>query len=515
MKSEVKNEKVPLAFFENISRGGAGAVAVIDPDSYKIVFSNQQFDETFGSEEDLLNGESLLFSDLIEDFLPERLNIQLQQVSRFSEERGKHTVYRLKEHNGEVFSYFVYASPLTYNNNLYYHLLLLKDFSKWKLPFSSFDTRELFLEQFNNMSFGTFEWILSSNKVFWTEGTYNIYELEDNGNALDYHTIVKYIHPEEQKKIAAVVKRALRELSDIETEMRIVTAKNNVRIVNVLCKVITNDDKVPVKIVGSLRDITEQRLAEYEVKKHVKELNRSNKELEEFAYVASHDMQEPLRKISTFSDRLNDKYADVLTGDGLMYLERIMASAENMRMLINNLLEFSRITRSTQPFAQVNLNFILHQVKADLELTIEETGTVINAGKLPDVDASLSQMKQLFTNIINNAIKFRKAEVPPVINIESRPLSAEEKKHYQLPPEAIYHRIQITDNGIGFEKEYAQRIFQIFQRLHGKSEYPGSGIGLAICKKIMEHHHGLIFAEGNPGVGAQFVFVLPEVQPQS
>lgn len=515
MKSEVMNEKVPIAFFENISKGGAGAVAVIDPDSYKIVFSNQQFEERFGSEESLLTGESFLFSDLIEDFLPERLNIQLQQVSRFSEERGKHTVYRLKEHNGEVFSYFVYASPLTYNDNLYYHLLLLKDFSKWKLPFSSFDTRELFLEQFNNMSFGTFEWILNSNKVFWTEGTYNIYEVEDNGSALDYHTIVKYIHPEEQKKIATVVKRALRELSDIETEMRIVTAKNNVRIVNVLCKVITNDDKVPVKIVGSLRDITEQRLAEYEVKKHVKELNRSNKELEEFAYVASHDMQEPLRKISTFSDRLNDKYADVLTGDGLMYLERIMASAENMRLLINNLLEFSRITRSTQPFAPVNLNFILHQVKADLELTIEETGTIINAGKLPDVDASLSQMKQLFTNIINNAIKFRKPDVQPVINIESRPLSAEGKKQYQLPADVIYHRIQITDNGIGFEKEYAQRIFQIFQRLHGKSEYPGSGIGLAICKKIMEHHHGLIFAEGNPGVGAQFIFILPEVQPQS
>ena len=136
-------------------------------------------------------------------------------------------------------------------------------------------------------------------------------------------------------------------------------------------------------MVGSVSDITEQRKREDDLGRKVEELNRSNKELEEFAYVASHDLQEPLRKISTFSDRLDEKYTDVLTGEGSMYLERMMASAENMRLLINNLLEFSRDTKSTQPFSSVNLNFILHQVKTELELIIEETGTTIISATLP------------------------------------------------------------------------------------------------------------------------------------
>lgn len=513
MKSEIMDKKMPSAFFERISKWGAGATAIVDPASYNIVFCNQLFEDKFGKAENEEGNIVLNLADVVVDFVPEKLNVQLQNVLNFVEERDKYNVYKLKELTGNVHSYFVYAAPIAHDNSMYYQLLLLEDLSKWRLPFLSFDTRELFLEQFNNIAFGTFEWILESNKVFWTEGIYHIYEIENNGAVLDYQDIAAYIHPEEQKKIAAIVKRALRGRSDMNTEMRIVTAKNNVRIVSVLCKVLTNDSKIPVKVVGSLRDITEQRLAENEVKKHVKELNRSNQELEEFAYVASHDLQEPLRKISTFSDRLNEKYADVLTGDGEMYLERIMASAGNMRMLINNLLEFSRIARSTQPFANVGINFIVHQVKTDLELTIEETGTIIKVGTLPEVEASFLQMKQLFMNIISNAIKFRKEDVPPQINIDSRTLSAEEKKQYQLSADKVYYRIQVTDNGIGFEKEYAQRIFQIFQRLHGKAEYPGSGIGLAICKKIVEHHHGLIFADSNLGSGAQFVIVLPETQP--
>jgi signal transduction histidine kinase len=515
MKSEIMDKKMPGAFFERISKWGAGATAIVDPVSYDVVFCNQLFEDKFGKAENEEGNRVLNLADVVIDFVPEKLGVQLQNVLNFVEERNKYNVYKLRELTGHIHSYFVYAAPIAHDNSMYYQLLLLEDQSKWKLPFLSFDTRELFLEQFNNMAFGTFEWILESNKIFWTEGIYHIYEIESSGAALEYQDIANYIHPEEQKKIAAIVKRALRDQNDVNTEMRIVTARNNIRIVSVVCKVLTNDSKVPVKIVGSLRDITEQRLAEYDVKKHVKELHRSNQELEEFAYVASHDLQEPLRKISTFSDRLNEKYADVLTGDGEMYLERIMASAENMRMLINNLLEFSRITRSTQPFANVGLNFIVHQVKTDLELIIEETGTIITTGKLPDIEASLSQMKQLFTNIINNAIKFRKTDVPPQITIDSRTLSADEKKHYQLSGNKTYYRIEVADNGIGFEKEYAQRIFQIFQRLHGKSEYPGSGIGLAICKKIVEHHHGLIFADSNPGKGSQFVIILPEAQPLS
>ncbi len=250
---------------------------------------------------------------------------------------------------------------------------------------------------------------------------------------------------------------------------------------------------------------------EQAIKKAMDELQRSNKDLEEFAYVASHDLQEPLRKISTFSGRLADKFAGELGEEGNMYIDRIMNAAENMRVLIDNLLEFSRITRLKQPFVDANLNFILRQVKQELELNIEETGTTINAVDLPVVEASTSQMNQLFNNIINNAIKFHKPDQPPAINISSDILTDEERSSLNLLPNTIYHKIRFCDNGIGFEDEYATKIFQIFQRLHGKADYPGSGIGLAICKKIMDRHNGIIFAE-NVKEGACFTVILPEKQ---
>jgi len=244
----------------------------------------------------------------------------------------------------------------------------------------------------------------------------------------------------------------------------------------------------------------------------IAELQRSNKELEEFAYIASHDLQEPLRKISTFSGRLVEKFGTQFNDEGKLYLSRVMASAENMRILIDNLLDFSRISRIQQPFTTVNLNFILQQVKNELELTIEETSTKILSDDLPTIEASMSQMKQLFNNIVNNAIKFRKADLQPEISVQSYTLSSEEKHRHKLKCGKEYVGLRFCDNGIGFEPEYATRIFQIFQRLHGKSEYPGSGIGLAICKKITDHHNGIIFAENMPGKGACFTIILPKTQ---
>ena len=188
------------------------------------------------------------------------------------------------------------------------------------------------------------------------------------------------------------------------------------------------------------------------------------------------------------------------------------ASADNMRKLINDLLDFSRISKKDQLYEQVNLNVILQQVKNDLELIIEETGTVISSDSLPTVEAIPSQMKQLFSNIIGNAIKFRKPAISPLITIETNILIEKEKQRLELVNNKNYYQIAISDNGIGFEEEYNSRIFQVFQRLHGKSEYPGSGIGLAICKKILEHHHGAIYAKSTPDLGAGFFLILPQDQ---
>ncbi|HZG23479.1 MAG TPA: ATP-binding protein, partial [Chitinophagaceae bacterium] len=198
--------------------------------------------------------------------------------------------------------------------------------------------------------------------------------------------------------------------------------------------------------------------------------------------------------------------------EGMLYLSRIVAATESMRVLIENLLEFSRTARSARHFAKMNLGALLEEVKQDLELKIEETGTIVSAGPLPVVDVIPSQVKQLFDNLLSNSIKFRKPDQPCTISITSDKLTNADKILYNLRADINYFQLVLTDNGIGFEKEYADRIFQIFQRLHGKSEYPGSGIGLAICKKIVENHQGLIFANGELGVGAVFTVILPENQ---
>ncbi len=372
------------------------------------------------------------------------------------------------------------------------------------MPFTSFDSKELFLEQFEGEYFGTYEWIKEVDKTFCSPGMLRIYEIDEHLQDINTFFATDFVHPNDKERVNEATKKALDTGEDLNIECRIITAKQNIKLIHCLARPIKNDSGKLVKFAGSVRDITEQRSIEETLKKKVEELNHSNRELEEFAYVASHDMQEPLRKITTFSDRLSEKYKDVLTGDGAMYLSRMIVSAENMRNLINDLLEFSKISKTEQPFEPANLNVVLRQAKTDLELVIEETGTIINTAALPIIDAIPSQMKQLFSNILSNAIKFRKPDVTPVITIETNLLTEKEKLRYELTQNTPYYKIQITDNGIGFEAEYATRIFQVFQRLHGKSEYPGSGIGLAICKKILEYHHGIIYAESVPGTGARF-----------
>jgi light-regulated signal transduction histidine kinase (bacteriophytochrome) len=308
------------------------------------------------------------------------------------------------------------------------------------------------------------------------------------------------------------LQNAISTKSEFEHEYQVKTRTGASKIVSTKAKVVADADGYVSKIVGVTRDVTRLRNFERDRERSIRELNRSNKELEEFAYIASHDLQEPIRKISTFGERLKTKFIDKLGTDGALYLERIMASADNMRMLIDNLLEFSRTTRSSHAFEWINLQDIIANVKTDLELKIEETNASITTSALPRLEAVASEMKQLFNNLVSNSIKFRKSALAPVIKITGDKISKSEKEEHHLPVDKEFFKIQVNDNGIGFEEEYADRIFQIFQRLHGKAEYPGSGIGLAICKKIVDNHNGIMYAESKPDAGATFVVILPEKQ---
>lgn len=263
--------------------------------------------------------------------------------------------------------------------------------------------------------------------------------------------------------------------------------------------------QLEVTMAGLEQNIQKLQEAEKTLAAYAAELERTNSELQSFAYVASHDLQEPLRKIRTFGDRLQVHYAAALDGRGVDYLQRMQNAAERMQVLIHDLLLFSRVTTQAQPLQTVSLQNVIVGVLSDLEVHIEEVQAQVQVGALPTIDADPTQIRQLFQNLLSNALKFHKPDQPPVILVYS-------EKVVDNGRDPIHWQITVADNGIGFEEKYADRIFTIFQRLHGRHDYEGTGVGLAICRKIVERHQGHITAHSQPGEGATFIIILPERQ---
>jgi light-regulated signal transduction histidine kinase (bacteriophytochrome) len=259
--------------------------------------------------------------------------------------------------------------------------------------------------------------------------------------------------------------------------------------------------------------LAQAQLLEQETRQR-QELARSNAELEKFAHVASHDLQEPLRKIIAFGDRLKAKYSEALPGQGYDYLDRMQNAAQRMQALINDLLMLSRITTKAQPFVLVNLNDVVRDVLSDLELRIEQTQGQIEVGELPTVEADPLQMHQLLQNLISNALKFHPKDKPPQIKIDSQLFHVKLQQSNTNSTLPTHCQIRLEDNGIGFDEKYVESIFNAFHRLHPRTEYEGTGMGLAICRKIVERHNGNITAKSVLGQGSTFIVILPLPQPQ-
>jgi PAS domain S-box-containing protein len=264
------------------------------------------------------------------------------------------------------------------------------------------------------------------------------------------------------------------------------------------------------------RDLTERKLAEDAMKKKNeeleginKELATMNKELSSFAYISSHDLQEPLRKIQTFSTRIMELEEKTISERGRDYFNRIVASAQRMRLLIDDLLAYSRTNNADRVFETTDVNKVLQEVLVDLDTNIEEKRAVIESDTLPVMNAIPFQIHQLLFNLLMNALKFTREEVNPYILIRSGVVAANRIPTLQKKISEEYHHISVADNGIGFLPEQSDRIFEVFQRLHSREEFKGTGIGLAICKKIVENHQGVIRAEGRPGHGATFHIYIP------
>ena len=312
---------------------------------------------------------------------------------------------------------------------------------------------------------------------------------------------------DEQGKSAAALRLKLAGKEEVARVEREYQRRDGVRLfLDIHPKLIRDSAGAVIGLRSFMIDVTERKRAEQALQAQAQELARSNSELEQFAYVASHDLQEPLRKIQAFGDRLRNKCADSLDPDGRDYLGRMQHAAARMQTLIHDLLALSRVASRPHPFSAVNLSDVAADVVSDLESRIEQMGGRVEIGPLPAVLADRMQISQLLQNLIGNALKFQQPGRKPVVEVRAELLE-------KGPSGGPACRLVVQDNGIGFDEKYRERIFQVFQRLHGRNEYEGSGIGLAICRKIAERHGGSITADSTPGIGSKFVVTLPCVPP--
>jgi PAS domain S-box-containing protein len=273
--------------------------------------------------------------------------------------------------------------------------------------------------------------------------------------------------------------------------------------VEITTAAMVGEDGAPRGYVASIRDQTENQQAEMALRQYAARLERSNRDLEDFAFIASHDLQEPLRKVRAFGDLLLNTYQKQLDERGADYVDRMVVAAVRMQKMLDSLLAYSRVSTRGQPFEMVDLNTVAAAALEDLENRIKVTGGQVEIEPLPAIQGDPQQLEMVFLNLIGNGLKFHAPGVPPLVRVRAN-----------LRQDGMVDII-VSDNGVGFSMEFAERLFQPFQRLHGRSAFEGSGVGLAICRKIAERHGGSIRGDSPPGEGAIFVVTLPVVQPEN
>lgn len=354
---------------------------------------------------------------------------------------------------------------------------------------------------------GAWDWNVTADEVTWNEQHFRLFGLEPVDQKLDAGFFLQLVHEADRQRVTGELQRAVNETGVYHAEFRARRDNNEeVRWMTGYGRVVEKQDGRSTRMVGVMYDSTERRLFTEELSRLVAErtveLQRSNEDLRQFAHVASHDLKEPVRKIQTFNNRILDEYADALPPRAKTYTEKIGTAADRMVSMIEGVLRYSKLGSTEQALQAVNLNETIQQIAADLEVMMQQKGAVINTGALPTITANPTLMYQLFYNLILNSLKFSKAAEPPRINVRSEAAKEEGND---------FIRITLSDNGIGFEPEFAEDIFKTFTRLHPAEDYEGTGLGLALCKKIVERHGGTITASGEPNSGATFAILLPMI----
>lgn len=362
------------------------------------------------------------------------------------------------------------------------------------------------------MQFGAWVWNVTTKKMIWSAGMYHLHGYEQNElqpNDISFELFKSHIHPDDLEVFTEQASKLFTYENPYILEFRMLTVQGVEKYVYLRGKNYLDEGSGDLMSSGTIFNVSSIKTIQNELETKVRDLNQSNVDLEQFAYVASHDLQEPLRKIVSFGERLQSKGKENLTPVQLEYLNKILSATARMQNMISNLLDFSIISSTEKPFVKTDLNEILSNVLTDLEVTIHQKNAIVEYDYLPTIEAVPIQISQLFLNLISNSLKFTTPDKFPIIQITCQDLSINELIEYNLCRSNQYIKIEFQDNGIGFDNANATKLFDLFKRLRGRSEFSGSGIGLAVCKKVADRHNGLVRAYGEIGKGAVFKVILP------
>jgi PAS domain S-box-containing protein len=370
---------------------------------------------------------------------------------------------------------------------------------------------------------GNWSWVIDEQSITWSDEMYRIYGLPPQSEVITLERFLAFIHPDDREKRVAQIQKSLATLAVEEYHFRIIAADGHEKILRGKGEMVADQHGKPRVMLGTCQDVTREFRLTRELRNREQyleklnqsllhanqDLSRSNEELESFNFIASHDLQEPLRKIQVYSNRILENGICTLPDSLQDYFKRINNASSRMQKLIDDFLFFSQTFSHSQIVEDIDMEKMLAEIKIELNTRIEEKHAQVIVGELPHLHGVPFQIKQLMTNLISNALKYTEVGVPPQISISGALMPGSDVSYAGADPKIIYAQISVADKGIGFEEKYKAKIFELFQRLHSKNAYSGTGIGLALCKKIVQNMRGFITVESEPGKGSVFTVYLP------